>query len=155
MKEEANRSGMGAPLVSLPHKLTFHRPYNHMTGGDRPKCADPKKEEHETGQKPEPHEPYSNPTFLSGVLLAFSFFKVFIYLCLFVGHTACGILVPQPRIKPVPPALEAPSLNYWTTREVPLLAFQVRQISGIWDSPIYYCWIFTAINVSAISSSGM
>ena len=69
MKEEANRSGMGTPLVSLPYKLTFHRPYNHMTGGDRPKCADPKQEEHETGQKPEPHEPYSNPTFLFFLIL--------------------------------------------------------------------------------------
>ena len=34
-------------------------------------------------------------------------------------HMACGILVPQPGIAPVPPALEALSLNHWTTREVP------------------------------------
>ena len=32
---------------------------------------------------------------------------------------ACGILVPQPGIKPVPPAVEVQSLNHWTTREVP------------------------------------
>ena len=32
---------------------------------------------------------------------------------------ACGILVSQPGIKPVPPALEAWSLNHWTAREVP------------------------------------
>ena len=32
---------------------------------------------------------------------------------------ARGILVPQPGIKPVPPALEAQSLNHWTAREVP------------------------------------
>ena len=31
----------------------------------------------------------------------------------------CGILVPQPGIKPTSPALEAQSLNLWTTREVP------------------------------------
>ena len=31
-------------------------------------------------------------------------------------HTACGILFPQPGIKPVSPALEAWSLNHW---EVP------------------------------------
>ena len=37
-------------------------------------------------------------------------------------HMACEILVPQSRIKPVPPALEAHSLNHWTTREVPLTA---------------------------------
>ena len=29
-----------------------------------------------------------------------------------------GILVPLPRIKPEPPALEVQSLNHWTTREV-------------------------------------
>ena len=32
-----------------------------------------------------------------------------------------GILVPQTGIEPKPPALEAQSLNHWTTREVPLL----------------------------------
>ena len=32
---------------------------------------------------------------------------------------ACGILVPQPGIKLMPPALEAQSLNQWTAREVP------------------------------------
>ena len=30
----------------------------------------------------------------------------------------CGILVPHPRIKLVPPALETWSLNYWTASEV-------------------------------------
>ena len=34
--------------------------------------------------------------------------------------TACGILVLQAGIEPVPPALEAQSLNHWTTREVQL-----------------------------------
>ena len=34
-------------------------------------------------------------------------------------YKACGILAPQPGIKPLPPALEARSLNHWTTREVP------------------------------------
>ena len=33
---------------------------------------------------------------------------------------ACGILVPQPGIEPIPSAVEAEaqSLNQWTTREV-------------------------------------
>ena len=31
---------------------------------------------------------------------------------------ACGILVTPQGIKPVPPALEAQSLNCWTTREM-------------------------------------
>ena len=39
----------------------------------------------------------------------------FFFLC----HPACGILVPQPEIEPVPLAVEAWSLNHWTTREVP------------------------------------
>ena len=33
-------------------------------------------------------------------------------------HVACGILVPQPGIKPTLPALEAQSLNHWTARKV-------------------------------------
>ena len=35
---------------------------------------------------------------------------------------ACGILVPQPGIKPVPSAVSAWSPNHWTTREVPITA---------------------------------
>ena len=31
----------------------------------------------------------------------------------------CGILVPGPEIEPMPPIVEAWSLNHWTTREVP------------------------------------
>ena len=34
-------------------------------------------------------------------------------------HSACGILLPRPRIGPTPPAVGAQSPNYWTTREVP------------------------------------
>ena len=44
-----------------------------------------------------------------------SFF--FSWLC----RAACGILVPQPGIEPMPPAAEAQSPNHWTTREFPLL----------------------------------
>ena len=36
---------------------------------------------------------------------------------------ACGILVPRPGIKPVPPAVEAQSLNHWTSREVPIFVY--------------------------------
>ena len=32
---------------------------------------------------------------------------------------ACGIVVPQPEIDSVPPAMEAWSSNHWTTREFP------------------------------------
>ena len=38
------------------------------------------------------------------------------YYYYFLAHR---ILVPQARIKPLPPVVEAQSLNYWTTREVP------------------------------------
>ena len=46
--------------------------------------------------------------------------------------TPCSIwLVPQPGIEPVPPAVEARSLNRWTTREVPIQALCLKQ------DPIY------------------
>ena len=34
--------------------------------------------------------------------------------------TTCGILVPQPGIKLIPPTVEAQSLNQWPTGEVPI-----------------------------------
>ena len=36
-------------------------------------------------------------------------------------RTACGTLVPRPGIEPIPSAVEAQSLNYWTAREAPPL----------------------------------
>ena len=43
------------------------------------------------------------------------------FLFFFWPHcAACGMLVPQPGIEPMPPALGAQSLNHWTTREVAL-----------------------------------
>ena len=36
---------------------------------------------------------------------------------------ACGILVPQPGIEPVPAAVEARSFNQWPTREVPTVFY--------------------------------
>lgn len=36
---------------------------------------------------------------------------------------ACGIPVPGPGIKPIPPALESQSPKHWTTREVPKTFF--------------------------------
>ena len=48
----------------------------------------------------------------------------FILLYLFwPHHMACGILVPLPRIKLIPPALEAQSLNHWTTSKVQICTF--------------------------------
>ena len=48
---------------------------------------------------------------------------VWFFIYLFIGHVACGILVPPSGFKPVPPALGAQSLNRWTTREVPSFFF--------------------------------
>ena len=47
----------------------------------------------------------------------------FDFFCLFVWPpcAACGILVPQPGIEPVPPAVEARSLNHWTTLATDLI----------------------------------
>nr|XP_030689033.1 solute carrier family 22 member 18 isoform X19 [Globicephala melas] len=39
---------------------------------------------------------------------------------------ACGILVPQPGIEPVPPAVEARSLNHRTAREVPVMCIVIK-----------------------------
>ncbi|XP_073666027.1 striatin-interacting protein 2 isoform X4 [Tursiops truncatus] len=41
-------------------------------------------------------------------------------------HATCRILVPQPGIEPVPPALGARRLNHWTAREVPPLALWLK-----------------------------
>ena len=40
------------------------------------------------------------------------------FLPVFFGHAACGILIPQPGIKPEPLAMEEQSLNHWTTRKI-------------------------------------
>ena len=45
------------------------------------------------------------------------FLGVFFWPC----PEARGIFVPQPGMEPVSPAVEARSLNHWTTREVPSL----------------------------------
>ena len=42
----------------------------------------------------------------------------FIFYVFWLHHVVCGILVPQPRMEPVPPALEAYDLNRWASREV-------------------------------------
>ena len=40
---------------------------------------------------------------------------------------ACQILVPQPGTEPVPPAVEAQSLNHWTAKEVPTIFYNYKQ----------------------------
>lgn len=59
----------------------------------------------------------------------------FIYLLIFWPRlTACGTLVPQPGIKPLHPAeaLEAQTLNPWTTRVVPSALLDIK-VANILD----------------------
>ena len=54
---------------------------------------------------------------------------------------ACGILVPQLGMEPVPSAVEAWYLNRWTTRDVPVidssLAYLLHRLleAGTWACP--------------------
>ena len=47
--------------------------------------------------------------------LSFSFLSFLFFL---LHRIECGILLSQAEIEPVLPAVEAQSLNHWTTREV-------------------------------------
>ena len=42
------------------------------------------------------------------------------FVFFWLHHSAYGISVSLPGIKPMPTAVEAVCLNHWTTREVPL-----------------------------------
>ena len=60
----------------------------------------------------------------SDIFPVYYFWGLSFFLFLAVPPTACGILVPQPGIEPKPLAVEARSLNHWTTRrEVSLSLF--------------------------------
>ena len=56
-------------------------------------------------------------------LFFFFFFFPFSFFLFWPQQAACRILVPQPMIEPVPPAIEAQSPNHWTAREVPVRLF--------------------------------
>ena len=53
------------------------------------------------------------------IITDLSFFLSFLWLC----HTACGTLVPQPEIEPRPSAVRVQSPNHWTAREFPQQIF--------------------------------
>ena len=53
---------------------------------------------------------------------------------------SCWILVPWPGIEPVPPAVEAQSLNHWTTREIPRSIFLSISHLQSWSTPPWYLW---------------
>ena len=63
------------------------------------------------------------------------------FLVFFWSHgIACGILLPRQGMEPTSPALEAWSLNHWTTREVScvcvcMYAWSFASLLCPWDSP--------------------
>ena len=69
--------------------------------------------------------PWSTDSYpFSLIFLNLHILKQSVFIALFfLYHTAGGILVPQPRIEFVPPALEAWSFNHWTDRKVPTTIF--------------------------------
>ena len=56
--------------------------------------------------------------------------------------TACRILVPQPGIKPTPPAVEGQSLNHWISREVPPLFFLYLHFPQVCFIYMFMCLMF-------------
>ena len=52
------------------------------------------------------------------------------FLFFWPRHAACGILVPQPGIEPMPPIMEVQSLNHWIARETPTLHFRMITLAG-------------------------
>ena len=62
--------------------------------------------------------------------------ETFFFLIFWPRHAACGILVPQPGIKPTPPALEAQSLNHWTAREVLEILFLMLMMDALTELPM-------------------
>lgn len=44
------------------------------------------------------------------------------------GYAACGILVHRPGIESLPPGVEVQGFNHLTTREVPLLTFNIEKM---------------------------
>ena len=78
-----------------------------------------------------------------------NFLFVLIWLC----HAACVILVPRQGIKPIPPMVEAWSLNHWTTRTSLNVLFCFNKFIYLF---IYWlCWVFAAVHrLSLVAASG-
>ena len=64
---------------------------------------------------------------------------LFIYLLTYLE--TCGILVQQPRIKTMPPALQALSLNHWTAREVLNLSAEAAEGACSLPTLPCLCWL--------------
>ena len=76
------------------------------------------------------------------------FINLFIYLFISIWpcHTECGILFARPGKEPMPPALEALSLNHWTTREFP----QIYSLTVCQKSR--HNWADSSVSVSRLHS---
>ena len=66
-----------------------------------------------------------------------SFLNLYLFFSFWSCHATCRILVPQPGIKPTPPAVETQSPNHCTTREVPSLSFLILSLVII---PLQCCY---------------
>ena len=64
------------------------------------------------------HLPHVSSFLWERILVHGTFFFRFSFVLFWLRHVACGILVPQPGIKPTAPALEVQGLNHWTAGEV-------------------------------------
>ena len=60
------------------------------------------------------------------------FFTIFYLFIYWVFCVACGILVPKSRVKPMPSAVKAQSLDHWTAGEVSEIRLLIEEkcISG-------------------------
>ena len=73
-------------------------------------------------------------------------FWLWVHICLlllslfsgFFGCPECGILIPQPGIEPVPPAVEAWSSNHWTSGEFSTYAFFFFNLCSKCDGFFYF-----------------
>ena len=80
-----------------------------------------------------------------GFILFYLYFNIkqILLVYLFIGRATwhTGILVPQPGIERLPPAVEARSPNHWTAREFPRYLLVWKKIKQTWVqilAPITY-----------------
>ena len=95
-------------------------------------------------------------------VVSFLFLSLLLFFVFFwPWHMACGILVPWPGIEPASPAVEAQTLNHWTTSKVPSF-FILFDFSSIYHTPSFsglsssvsvtVCWVSTMCWASGVQS---
>ena len=99
--------GSNPPTFSIGSPLTF----------GPPPIQDLVPSTHTQGLRPHLQGGHCYPL-MGALLLFFSLKKKIKYIYIWPHQTACRILVSWPGIEPAALALEAWSLNHWTTREV-------------------------------------